>query len=515
MPSIRIRRSLDTDVVIAGAGPAGASAAVFLAEAGVRATLLDWASFPRDKVCGDFVGPVALQELRNLGITELEEYSDTNIIRSASLFLDGRELITHPIPEIDDLPCNGRVIPRVILDNLLFERAQRAGVETLEETRLVDYQVDADGVCAVVQGPRGDRRFNARMLFGADGCGSLVARKVKGAKSSRQDRIVAVRAYYEDVSGPDDRCDLFFSSKSFPGYYWLFPTGNGGANIGIGMLLETEPATGEHPRNLLLDLLEQDPALRSRLCDARLVGKIKGWPLITYNATEPIVDDSVVLLGDAAGLINPLNGEGIQYAILSGRWAADATLACLRARDFSKQALKPYADRVQDEMRYDMALSGMIVQLIRNRSLNPLWLHALKIITARAKVDPDYAKVTGGVLAGLLPASSVLTPPIVLRTLQQAGMTESAILLMHAVQGPKHLAAFGVETATSIGSMLWDTVRHPVGFTRWAGGVASSAIELAGQVGVNLVEGAWPAARTNPTPALPASEPTVRVRSCT
>ena len=281
------------------------------------------------------------------------------------------------------------------------------------------------------------------------------------------------------------------------------------------MLLETEPATGEHPRDLLLDLVEQDPALRSRLCDARLVGKIKGWPLITYNATEPIVDDSVVLLGDAAGLINPLNGEGIQYAILSGRWAADATLACLRARDFSKQALKPYADRVQDEMRYDMALSGMIVQLIRNRSLNPLWLHALKIITARAKVDPDYAKVTGGVLAGLLPASSVLTPPIVLRTLQQAGMTESAILLMHAVQGPKHLAAFGVETATSIGSMLWDTVRHPVGFTRWAGGVASSAIELAGQVGVNLVEGAWPAARTNPTPALPASEPTVRVRSCT
>jgi flavin-dependent dehydrogenase len=101
----------------------------------------------------------------------------------------------------------------------------------------------------------------------------------------------------------------------------------------------------------------------------------------------------VLLAGDAAGLINPLNGEGIQYALLSGRWAAETVIACAASHDFSGRALGAYAARVDDELRYDLSLSRTIVQLIRNRVLDPLWLEALRIIAAQARVDAEHARI--------------------------------------------------------------------------------------------------------------------------
>ena len=149
-------------------------------------------------------------------------------------------------------------------------------------------------------------------------------------------------------------------------------------------------------------------------------GKVLGCPLTTYSPRLPLVGDRVMLLGDAAGLINPLNGEGIQYALHSARWAADVASDCLSFDRLDTVSLESYERWVHRSLRTDMAFSRLIVQLIRNRHLNPLWLQALRIIAARARTDPEYAHRIGCVLTGLTPATSTLGFSMVARTAEQA-----------------------------------------------------------------------------------------------
>jgi geranylgeranyl reductase family protein len=487
MLRLRIKPSLNADVLVVGAGPAGASAAFHLAHAGLAVALIDQHAFPRDKVCGDFVGPVALVELQRLGVVEKPAYQQTNLIYSASVHLDGKELINSLIPEIPGLPAHGRVIPRIQFDAWIVDAACAAGAQLYEGWRVKGYAVDSDGVTVLAEHRGESRTWRGRVLIGADGSSSLVARQMHGKAPSDRDRIIAVRAYYEGVSGPSDRADLFFSSASFPGYYWLFPTGETSANVGIGMLLETLPAASEHLPKLLEQLIEQDPALGERLANARRVGRLSGWPLSTYNLSSPLVADRVLLVGDAAGLINPLNGEGIQYALLSGRWAAETVLEAAARNDLSQAGLRAYTDCVRRELRYEMALAGLIVRLIRNRSLNALWMQALRVILSRATVDPIYADITGGVLAGMEPASSVIQPRILIGTAQQAALSLGVGAVKHALRGPGHLVRVGRQVAGSSVVLASETALHPVEYTQWGADVAMGAAELAGQIVRHLV----------------------------
>ncbi len=486
MSSFKIKQPNDADVLIAGAGPAGASAATYLARAGLKVALIDQHTFPRDKVCGDFLSPIALLELQRLGVVDNPEYQHSNLIYSASVHVDGKQLVRSLIPDIPGLPTHGRVVPRIQLDAWIVEAARAAGVQIYEDWRVKSYSVDPDGVTIQVEHEGREHHLRGRVLIGADGSSSLVARQMLGKLPSSQDRIIAVRAYYENISGPSDQADLYFSSSSFPGYYWLFPTGESSANVGVGMLLETLPAATEHLPKLLDQLIEEDAAFHERLGGARRVGRVSGWPLSTYNPSTPLVADRVLLAGDAAGLINPLNGEGIQYALLSGRWAAEWILQAAPRNDFSRASLQGYADGVSHNLRYDMALAGMIVQLIRNRTLNPVWMEALRIILSRARVDPRYADIAGGVLAGMEPASSVIQSRIIAGTAQQAVMTLSMGAVKHVLGGPKHLLQVGKQTTDAGLTLATETVRNPMEYVRWGVDVALSAAELAGQMAYHM-----------------------------
>ena len=185
---------------------------------------------------------------------------------------------------------------------------------------------------------------------------------------------MAVRAYFDDVEGPDGQGDIWFRGDTFPGYHWLFPTGGGSANLGVGMLAATYPQSGRNLREMLMRLIDEDASLRHRLRGARMRGRVLGHPLTTYNPRLPLIGDRMMLLGDAAGLINPLNGEGIQYALHSARWAADIAADRLASDRLDAASLAGYQQRVHQSLRTDMALSRLIVQLIRNRNLNHVWL---------------------------------------------------------------------------------------------------------------------------------------------
>jgi hypothetical protein len=245
------------------------------------------------------------------------------------------------------------------------------------------------------------------------------------------------------------------------------------------MVLETYPPTSEHLRDLMLRLVQDDDALRQRLGNATITGKIVGWPLSTYDHSLRLVGDRIMLAGDAAGFINPLNGEGIQYSLLSGRWAAEQAMQCLANDACLEDDLQPYADRVTRELRYDMAFAGLIVECIRNRHLNALWLQLLRVIAARARVDHRYADVCGAVLAGLIPSHQALSPHIIGRTIDQAVYSGLLAAGLSLLQGPSAVLAqtsAGVELA---GTAAGAVARDPAGFLRWLTGVLAQGGELA------------------------------------
>jgi hypothetical protein len=203
-------------------------------------------------------------------------------------------------------------------------------------------------------------------------------------------------------------------------------------------------------------------------------------------------------VGDAAGFINPLNGEGIQYALVSGRWAAETAVESLAEDDFSEQRLSAYATRAEHELRYDMALAGMIVQFIRNRHLNGVWLQALRVISARARADREYAEITGGILAGLAPARDALTVKILGRTLDQAIYSLALSVGWNALKGPRHLGERSTNLARAGADMAANVMRDPVAFFDWAVGLAKQGGELAAQFGSHVGDG---------RPAIPTPPP--------
>jgi menaquinone-9 beta-reductase len=479
---IRIERPDDSDAVIVGGGPAGAAAATRLAARGFKIILVDRAAFPRDKVCGDFVGPAALVELADLGVTEMEGFRATNKIRDAALHLDGKKLIVRSLPEVDGLPVYGRVIPRLLLDAWVLEAARRAGATVFGDRKVTAVERAPDAVIVRGQSASGPWELRTRLLLGADGSSSTVARALRRGVPPREDRILAVRAYFSGVGGPGDQADLYFSSESFPGYYWLFPARGAEANVGVGMVLSTYPHTSRNLRELLLRLIADDRAMRDRLRGAGMRGRVVGWPLNTYNPRLPLTGDRMMLLGDAAGLINPLNGEGIQYALLSARWAADVAADCLASDQLGAMSLTRYEQRVQLGLRYDMALAVLIVQLIRNRHLNPVWLQALRIITSRARIDPEYGHRVGCVLAGLTPATDALALKVVTGTVEQAIVSAGFSAFLHSLGGPRKAAHFAYDVAKGGIGTAAASIAHPLELVDWAVGVAGGVAELGTQL---------------------------------
>ncbi len=483
------KEEFESDVIVVGAGPAGSAAAYYFASAGYDVTLVDKQKFPRDKVCGDFVSPVAQNELSKLGITNFPEFKSSNAISTASVYLDGNKLISRSVPKLQGLPRYGRVIPRIILDKMLLDSACKEGATFLEGLKAVSMKIKRKGVELKVEGPSGKRILEARLLIGADGSNSIIAKLVRGQSPSSADRIIAIRGYFEDVEGPANQADLHFNKESFPGYCWLFPTGKTQANVGVGMVLDTIPS-GNRLKELFSNLIKNDQALYKRLRNAKLIGQIKGWPLTTYNANQPLVDNRVMLVGDAAGLVNPLNGEGIQYALLSGRWASEVAISSIIANDFSKEALSAYPHIVEKELCYGMSVASLIVQLIRNRIFNPFWLRSLEIMAERSRVDHSYADIVGGILMGTVPQSESTNLEVARGTIEQAMLSTGLTNLLETIQDPNAIAKATIETLQTSFEISLQAMQNPSAFFNWAIKSTTSAINLAIASSFNYSENA-------------------------
>ena len=344
------------DAIVVGAGPAGSAAAIVLGRSGWRVLLLDRRVFPRDKPCGDLIGARAMAAAFRLGVrpSELQEYP-----RIAGA------LITSERGALDLAPRSGlarrllaasdaRVIPRVILDHLLVQSALRAGAEMRHGTvrNVGDWR---DGMRRVhADTPTGPMKIEARAVVIAGGYGCRVAPDV--APRSVEDgpaRGIAMRGYFRDVASPPDRIVFSLDRWLLPGYGWVFPLPDGGANVGVGTLAKTEGGgrelgNGQVPLPLpaLWRRFTEDDASPAAewLCRAVPVGPPRSWPLDLGPRRRKLVADGLIVAGEAAGLVGPLTGAGIAFALESGAGAGSTIAAGLALGDLSGGRLHSYSE---------------------------------------------------------------------------------------------------------------------------------------------------------------------------
>jgi geranylgeranyl reductase family protein len=308
------------DSVIVGAGPAGSTAALCLARAGAHVALVDSRVSPRDKACGDFIGPRGVRLLDELGIEVpgARPVGDMVVVGPS-----GRRALLPALAGLD-YPGHALAMRRCDYDALLFDSAVRAGA-TPVHARVTGLLGDPPAVTAVQLSSGGE--LAADVVVGADGAISQVADAAGLVDARRALWGFALRSY---VDTPVDLPHILLWEpqrwRLFPGYGWIFPTPDGGANVGLGIAVGAERgaarAAGESFAGFLGYLADLGLLPRVRSPGARLGGWLKMGQVGTVPARG-----NVLLAGDAAGLINPLQGEGIAQAMFSGRAAASAILA--------------------------------------------------------------------------------------------------------------------------------------------------------------------------------------------
>jgi menaquinone-9 beta-reductase len=477
------------DVLIVGAGPAGSAAAYYMAKAGMKVVVLEKERFPRDKVCGDFVSPGSIKELQKIGIADLAEFKAANKVTQATIYLDGKELVAGVFPVVSDLPRYSRVVPRKILDSLLVAVAKEAGAKVVEGFRVIDYKIEKDSVVVTATQGKRSRVFHARLLVGADGNNSLIARTLNGAGWSKVETALVARAYFEGVRGSPLEANVYYGNYSFPGYSWLFPTAKGEANVGVGLVGGASPEA-ENPKDLLLNLVQNDAGMQKCLEHARLKGDVEVCALNLHDKQAKIVGDRVLLVGEAAGLVNPYNGEGIQFGLKSGCWAAETAAASLANNDFSASALSSYSKRVSDELGYGFGVSELMLGLLRNRNLNNAWLRWIELMGEKSKTDPEYARLTSGVLSGMIFPNEEAAAKTLMGTLEEAAVSVGLTTLNELVQNPSTLPQSTITIIKTGFAAAEYAAQDPLNALRWGMDAALKVSEIAATISKQVLKDA-------------------------
>ena len=349
----------EREVIVVGAGPSGATAATMLAQKGHDVLLLDRQSFPRDKICGDGIPTGVIEMMGRMGmqpkVLAAEASGDFNRI-------DQMRLVSpkgHSIDTRLKLGPQGEhcyVAPRMVIDAMLQEHAVEAGAEfqaahvqepILENGRVV-------GVRAKV-GTNGRSQtldYRAKLVIGADGVTSAIARglRTKQEQHVPEHKAVALRAYIEDIEEVPNTVEFYLYEDISPGYAWIFSLGNNRANIGLGMRLDQFRQTKRKLEDMLRDFLAM-PEIKKRLQHGGQLRDIATWQL-NFGSQEGLrfAFDGALLIGDAAGFINPITGGGIHNGMISAELAAKTAHEALTAGTTALSQLKIYEQRCRQEL---------------------------------------------------------------------------------------------------------------------------------------------------------------------
>ncbi|MFF2046007.1 geranylgeranyl reductase family protein [Kitasatospora sp. NPDC058170] len=372
------------DVIVVGAGPAGSTAAYHLARTGLDVLLLEKSAFPREKVCGDGLTPRVVKQLTDMGVDVSEE---AGWLHNRGLRLvSGRHRLELDWPELSAYPGFGLVRRRADFDELLARRAAAAGARLIERANVAGPLVDErSGRIIGVTARLGDRKqpveYRAPLVVAADGNSTRLSLAMKRYRRTDRAMGVAYRTYFTTPRHDDRYLEAWLDLRDpknpqrrvMPGYAWVFGMGDGTANIGLGVL-DTAAVAGEVDwRELLRSWCDGLPPEYGYTPEA-VTEPVRGSALPMGLNRRPHYADGLLLVGDAGGTVSPATGEGIAYAMESGRYAAETIVqAMARRTDRGRElALHAYPQALRSAYDGYFALGRLAARVLaRPRLLGP------------------------------------------------------------------------------------------------------------------------------------------------
>lgn len=364
----------DADVIVVGAGPGGSATAHALAQQGLDVLLLEKSSFPREKICGDGLTPRAVKSLVEMGIDTTEA---NGFIRNRGLrIIGGKVRIELPWPELSTYPDYGLVRPRLDFDELLTRAAQQAGARLQERSNVTGPVLDEAGrvvgVTAKVGPDKVETTYRAPIVVAADGSSARLGLQLGLVKRDDRPMGVAVRRYFESPRHDDDMLESWLELRApngdlLPGYGWVFGVGDGTSNVGLGILNTTKAWQDTDYKKLMARWTGSMPG-EWQFDEAHATGPVRGGALPMGFNRQPHYTRGLLLVGDSAGAVNPFNGEGIAYAMESGRLAAEVIAQALArpAGPQREKALQAYPAAMKATYGGYYTLGRVFVSMIGN-----------------------------------------------------------------------------------------------------------------------------------------------------
>jgi len=349
------------DVIICGAGPAGSTCALGLFDAGLNVALLDKQSFPREKICGDAYGGYAYKILNTIS-----PKFGQHILNITEGVIAKRAKFVSVKGHVLELKLKGFFanLPRVVFDNALLQMVKEETETTIFENIIAQkIEVFED---YIVLTTNDGRVFKTKAVVGCDGAHSIVQSALTHTRELLTETCPSLRGYYKNVRGVEQDClEIHLLSRIPKGYFWIFPSTNGLANVGIGADKDVVAKHKINMRSELQAIIKEEPQFKERFVDAELVGEIKGWtiPIGYFNSSLPISGNRILLCGDAAALVDPATGEGIGPAMSSGRYAAWQIKKCFKENNFSAKFMKAYDKDIRKKYFRNYKTKSMITDL--------------------------------------------------------------------------------------------------------------------------------------------------------
>ncbi len=351
MSAIAISQNSDHyDVIIVGAGPAGCACAMALKNSGLRVAIIDKHQFPRDKVCGDAIPGRAIKFLHEIDpqfAERLAAFTEKLPTRSTCCYYNNKKLdFTWTL--------EAYTVTREHFDSFLFASLKNSkDIHTLEGVAISDIIRSTIGYSVIAKDS--NKRYECTMLIGADGINGITAKKLTARQMDRKHHVAGVRAYYRGVTDMEDTCtEVYFDKKYLPGYFWVFPIKGGLVNAGMGILSDMVVRHKINVKNAFYDFIERSPVLKEKFKNAELVGALQGCGLPMGSRWVNMCGDHFLLAGDAASLIDPVSGDGIGNAVLSGKLAAEQVKQCFANNNFSEAFVKNYDHALYKRAGADM-----------------------------------------------------------------------------------------------------------------------------------------------------------------